>query len=1057
MLKCKKCGNEFNEFELIDGACGVCYDKENPVEVLYEVETEKFDTKTVNDIVTDSQDNNSEVSTEPLKISDYESITPTIAEDKDTFLDKYGKILFFSAPVLLLAALYFTPKYLRYKVHKDFIDKWHRIGEIVINTDDRLMWEDDTHVKTEVYWPPKNGRDSYCNNLRLGGYSDWRLPTKAELRSIIFSPTEIASAFKNIESGVYATSEREPYLAIYNDFLINFSSGSMGEVEQSNIYQKVAAYIRCVRQATRTEIKILPARLKKIEKKKAKLKQKIMQQVKKCKNGNYSECHKLGLTYSNKKSSNKDYVKAAEFYKVACDHSIKESCTNLGVLYASGKGGKQDVFKAVKLFKQACLSGDAIGCSNLASEYLAHNSGVKFNTFSATVLYKKACNLGYQKACDYYRETKRRYNVSDIPSEALNEYNSLKQKGKHTAMAIAIDDFGKYSYGTAWNYSTQKEAIESAMKWCRKNKKINAECNPYSIDGKVVFGKNIEETGVLNSYKESNNAIKLGIQYDRGDGIEHNLSQAILLYQKACGLGNSHGCILYKKAKKRSDKFINLQSKGRHTAMAVAIDNEGNSIYGISWKYSTPKKAIKSALNSCRKNNKLKAKCKLYSIDGQIVYGKQTNKVYFLNEDKIETKKENKVLSTSLVPNIDSTIVNINFKSKNIKKNEISKENKVGKITYRLKTINGKFCDVEKACLDVTLKYPIDVKSNYTTLTKAINNITKQMIPGFDPDSKQDYLKIMGLSYWDKAGSLYDFYISLKPIAVTDTTFSIEKCSGGYTGGAHGFGGCEYFNYAIKTNKKIKLNDLLRPNTEYQLMRAIEKQFRKVNHLSPYQSMTKVGLFENKLEKPDGFYITKTGLHFYYSAGTIAPMAATGAYEGSFEVPYSMIATLLKPDGVLGAKSKKVDNGRQSLTSFLQSYVSAGNTQYPPDTVVQFFAPFVHPYFNIRNATHRDILKDKKAYYRKWPNRNYRLTRYYILRRYQLAGLNYLEVRLDIDWRVSSPQRGVRTGHSVVTMTLAEERNSYKITAIQNTHIARNIVPPQKTMKLIPPGSFRVE
>ena len=134
---------------------------------------------------------------------------------------------------------------------------------------------------------------------------------------------------------------------------------------------------------------------------------------------------------------------------------------------------------------------------------------------------------------------------------------------------------------------------------------------------------------------------------------------------------------------------------------------------------------------------------------------------------------------------------------------------------------------------------------------------------------------------------------------------------------------------------------------------------------------------------------------------------------------------------------------QQNLPPFLHSYINAGNSAYSPSVAARYYASSVRPYFQIRNASRQDILRDKKKYYRKWPSRDYQLTKYTVIDRYQRAGLSYLEVILEIDWRVSSPKRGERTGHSVVTMTLVANEASYKITAVRNAHIQRDI--PDKT------------
>ena len=61
------------------------------------------------------------------------------------------------------------------------------------------------------------------------------------------------------------------------------------------------------------------------------------------------------------------FDKAAKQWQKACDDEISPSCSNLGVLYLKGQGIKHDHIKAIKLFK-------------------------------------KACDLGYQRGCDYFKK-----------------------------------------------------------------------------------------------------------------------------------------------------------------------------------------------------------------------------------------------------------------------------------------------------------------------------------------------------------------------------------------------------------------------------------------------------------------------------------------------------------------------------------------------------------------------------------------------------------------------------------------------------------------------------
>ena len=58
---------------------------------------------------------------------------------------------------------------------------------------------------------------------------------------------------------------------------------------------------------------------------------------------------------------NKDYDKAFESFKKACDSDIADGCRMLGALYANGNGVEKDFGKAAELLKKAGDEGDIFG------------------------------------------------------------------------------------------------------------------------------------------------------------------------------------------------------------------------------------------------------------------------------------------------------------------------------------------------------------------------------------------------------------------------------------------------------------------------------------------------------------------------------------------------------------------------------------------------------------------------------------------------------------------------------------------------------------------------
>jgi len=84
---------------------------------------------------------------------------------------------------------------------------YSRRGDIVTDNVTKLQWQDNEDTKTiEKNWEDAK---SYCSSLSLGGYNDWRLPTRKELKSIVdygkHDPT-IDSTFVNVTSCGYWTS-----------------------------------------------------------------------------------------------------------------------------------------------------------------------------------------------------------------------------------------------------------------------------------------------------------------------------------------------------------------------------------------------------------------------------------------------------------------------------------------------------------------------------------------------------------------------------------------------------------------------------------------------------------------------------------------------------------------------------------------------------------------------------------------------------------------------------------------------------------------------------------
>ena len=112
----------------------------------------------------------------------------------------------------------------------------------VTNTDTGLMWQQDTAPDTYSWGEAL----SYCENLTLANYTDWRLPNVNELQSIVdystYDPSINTTFFPNTVSDDYWSSTMYAY-GPYFAWLVHFYYGAVSYDYGSNY----GYYVRAVR------------------------------------------------------------------------------------------------------------------------------------------------------------------------------------------------------------------------------------------------------------------------------------------------------------------------------------------------------------------------------------------------------------------------------------------------------------------------------------------------------------------------------------------------------------------------------------------------------------------------------------------------------------------------------------------------------------------------------------------------------------------------------------------------------------------------------------------
>lgn len=127
---------------------------------------------------------------------------------------------------------------------------YRRPRSYTINTDGTvidnvtgLMWQRDDDNTTRDW----SAAGAYCDGLTLAGYTDWRLPSKKELQTLVSydaaNPAIDSNAFPGTEPSEYWSVTSAAYRSSYA-WYVNFSYGYV-----NNYIKTVSSYyyVRCVR------------------------------------------------------------------------------------------------------------------------------------------------------------------------------------------------------------------------------------------------------------------------------------------------------------------------------------------------------------------------------------------------------------------------------------------------------------------------------------------------------------------------------------------------------------------------------------------------------------------------------------------------------------------------------------------------------------------------------------------------------------------------------------------------------------------------------------------
>lgn len=143
-----------------------------------------------------------------------------------------------------------------------------------------------------------------------------------------------------------------------------------------------------------------------------------------------------------------------------------------------------------------------------------------------------------------------------------------------------------------------------------------------------------------------------------------------------------------------------------------------------------------------------------------------------------------------------------------------------------------------------------------------------------------------GYLNWENQEDLLVYYYTPSFICLSSTGYY-------YTGGAHGNFGTLYRVISLMESKQLILDDVLTAKGQETLGGLLEKKFRKQYEVKDSETLQDGGLFGDKIEPNDNFYLTGRGIGFVYNPYEIGPYVLG---EIDLFIPFSELVEGLKPE-----------------------------------------------------------------------------------------------------------------------------------------------------------------
>ena len=225
-------------------------------------------------------------------------------------------------------------------------------------------------------------------------------------------------------------------------------------------------------------------------------------------------------------------------------------------------------------------------------------------------------------------------------------------------------------------------------------------------------------------------------------------------------------------------------------------------------------------------------------------------------------------------------------------------------VKIKTKKFEDKFCKNFKLdglknrfCMTNIVNYPL-VESRNKILEKHLKKIIEEKSGTLEKGESEKYvLKVIKDNESTNIG--HQNIITLKLLAVTPKTFTIEKSGYIYFGGMEGSYVTTLTNYNSVTGKKLTVDELFIENYRKELTKIAEKAYRTQEHISPTDSLVdKLNWSENKFVLAKNIGIGKDGLHLEYNPYEVIDRSRPSK---KLIIRYDLLKELIPKDGYLSS------------------------------------------------------------------------------------------------------------------------------------------------------------